>query len=95
MDLKDQWACEVEVSDKDDWNLDNSPLQNTGTEAPEDSCQTAASWDWNSVITPANIRLCFSPIPLSLPPFLSVTPGRKQLQICFRACVGGFLLALL
>lgn len=67
MDLIDLWACEVEGSDKDDWNLNNSLFKkHTGTEAPVDSCQTAASWVWNSVISQANIRLRLSPIILSL-----------------------------
>lgn len=61
MDLADTLACEVEGSHKEDWNLENSLLQNTGSQAPADSRQTAASWVWNSVISPANIRLLLSP----------------------------------
>lgn len=37
----------------------NSLLENTASQAPADSRETAASWVWNSVISPANIRLLF------------------------------------
>ena len=86
------WSCEV----KQVTEMTNlfSLLHNTGSQAPAHRRQTAASWVWNSVLSSANIRLPFAPSVLS-PLFLSVTPRRKQLQICFGSCVGGFLLALL
>lgn len=58
-------------------NSDSCLRQNAGGEAPADCGQHG-------------LGILFCPAH-ALPP--SVTPGRKQLQICFWAGVGGFLIA--